>query len=152
MQQSDTMKLNPLDAIMPKVHSDNTLLLQVRKIVENHGGCSPAAKFLEVDKTTLWRFIKTGCAIERTRVTLRKSVVRHENAINENSSALNKTLQGKEATLSLDDLQRMKTMLQMMILVIDSYAASAPNAPVNFASFGESSTSALDRSTSTLGG
>jgi hypothetical protein len=109
---------------MPKIQPDHDLLFQVNKIVEKYGGCSPAAKYIGVDKATLWRFLKTGCAIERTRTTLRKAVELRKSATSIGGGGENETNLGKLATLSLDDLQRIKSMFQTMILVIDSYELS----------------------------
>jgi hypothetical protein len=110
---------------MPKIAPDDNLLIEVRALVAKHAGCSAAAKFIGINKATLWRFLNTGAAIERNKAKLRAAVKEHENEPREPKSETSEADEGSRNRLSLDDLERMKSMCQTMILVIESYMASS---------------------------
>lgn len=114
---------------MPKISPDENLLMNVRALVAKNAGCSAAAKLIGIDKATLWRFLKTGSAIERNKAILRSAVEAAENEIHYRDSEANEAGTGSATGLSLDDLQRMKSMCQTMILVIESYTASSLKGP-----------------------
>lgn len=117
---------------MPKISPDENLLMNVRALVAKNAGCSAAAKLIGIDKATLWRFLKTGSAIERNKAILRSAVEAAENEIHYRDSEANEANEagaGSATGLSLDDLQRMKSMCQTMILVIESYTASSLKGP-----------------------
>jgi hypothetical protein len=110
---------------MPKIDRDDNLLIKVRALVAKHSGCSAAAKFIGINKATLWRFLNTGAAIERNKAKLRSAVDKPENEPCERKSETSEAGAGARNGLSLDDLERMKSMCQTMILVIESYMASS---------------------------
>lgn len=110
---------------MPKIAPDDNLLIKVRALVAMHAGCSAAAKFIGIDKVTLWRFLNTGAAIERNKAKLRSAVEECENEPGERKSEKSEAGAGLQNGLSLDNLETMKSMCQTMILVIESYMASS---------------------------
>lgn len=110
---------------MPKISPDENLLMNVRALVASNAGCSAAAKVIGINKATLWRFLKTGSAIERNKAILRSAVDAAESEPRDRDSETNEASTGPATGLSLDDLERMKSMCQTMILMIESFTASS---------------------------
>ncbi|MDE1713568.1 hypothetical protein PWG14_13420 (plasmid) [Chromobacterium amazonense] len=113
---------------MPKIECDKPLQVRLDQVIRNAGSPTAAAKLLGLERTMIWRFLKTGRAISKNREALSAALDAHEAQHKENA-----TIQAKNATnesflqlanLSLEDLQRMRAFFQSMIAVLDCYEKS----------------------------
>lgn len=98
--------------MMPKVQKDDQLIADVDAIIKQHGSCGNAAKRIGVDRGLLWRFQKSGCAIDRNRDKLRKAI----------SSQQYETNESKSERIELPrDLRTIREICRSLIMMIDRY-------------------------------
>ena len=109
---------------MPKVVRDERLAARVRAFIEQCGSTSAAAAALGVNKTLLWRFDRTGCAIDRTRTQLAEALGKHEKETVPAENGTNATVVGLPENVSTEDLVAMRAFFQNMLHVIDAYVGS----------------------------
>lgn len=109
---------------MPKVVRDEKLAARVRSFVEQRGSVSAAAAALGVDRTLLWRFNRTGCAIERTRAVFAAALEQYEKETSAGKSATSAAPAGLQPSVSVADLIAIRAFLQNMLNVIDAYPAN----------------------------
>ena len=109
---------------MPKVVRDEQLAARVRAFIKKCGSVSAAAIELDVDRTLLWRFNRSGCAIERTRALLAAGLEQHEKETAIGESATSAATAASPASVPVEDLIAMRAFLQNMLNVIDTYVGS----------------------------
>lgn len=109
---------------MPKVVRNQQLAERVRSFIDQSGSVSAAAVALNVDRTLLWRFNRSGCAIERTRASLAAALEQREKETAVGESATNVAPVGSPASVPVEDLMAIRAFLQNMLNVIDAYAGS----------------------------
>lgn len=113
---------------MPKTAPDKRLQEEAIAFVATLGNNgSEAARRTGVKKSTLWRFLQTGCAMEETRSAIREGISRNKSettALNEPSF---KSRQGK-ASITADDLKAIRAICQNMITLVDEYESSSGGA------------------------
>jgi hypothetical protein len=110
---------------MPKVPEDQDLRSQIEEFVRHVGTNEAAATLLDINKSTLWKFRRGGCAIDRTRTILREGLARNKRNENDKESEIN----GAESNVihktllpdQLEDLGKWRSMFQTMIVVIDLF-------------------------------
>ncbi|WP_176079490.1 hypothetical protein [Paraburkholderia tropica] len=110
--------------VMPRIAPDEILAADVRRFVDEVGGTAAAASRLGVEKTMLWRFARSGCAIRKNRVKLRAALDALQNAT-KNGNATSNAVQagGAGVRLSASTLNELRSTLTNMIVLIDAYAA-----------------------------
>jgi hypothetical protein len=109
---------------MPKVAPDEVLVTDVRRFVDEVGGAAAAAAILDVEKTMLWRFLRSGCAIGKNRVKLRVALDAQKNATKRENATGNAVPRGTpDPRLSASTLSELRNTLTSMIVLIDAYAA-----------------------------
>lgn len=109
---------------MPKVVRDEQLAARVRAFIEQRGSVSAAAVTLDVDRTLLWRFNRSGCAIERTRALLTAALEQYEKETVIGESVTSAAPLGLPASVPVEDLIAMRAFLQNMLNVIDAYVGN----------------------------
>jgi hypothetical protein len=121
--------------IMPKVVRDERLAARVRLFVERRGTVAAAATALGVSRTLLWRFHRSGCAINRTRTLLAEALGQYEKETSPAESETTEAPAGLPRSVSVDDLIAMRAFVQNILNVIDAYVAtpSGDAATVGFA-------------------
>jgi hypothetical protein len=123
---------------MPRVSKDVELHGEVRAFVSNSGGVAKAARLLGFDRSTLWRFLKTGCALEQTRLKIQAGLKRNESATNAPLRNRMEAVLDKEPVPVLgDELKVMRAFCQKMMALIDMYEHQ-----VSLASHGASASAA----------
>jgi hypothetical protein len=111
---------------MPKIVKDDLLQDKVRALVQAAGSYAAAARMLDINKVTIWRFHETGCAIDRTRVAIKEALRRVESEINnkksvtDNAGNVTNSL-GKKTDLQVPDLRMIRAFCQSMIALVDAY-------------------------------
>jgi hypothetical protein len=117
---------------MPKVKEDLDLVRKTRLLVERLGGIGVAAHYAGMDKTTLWRFLKNGRAIEKNRELLRIALGVQKNEMPGASNEQNAKKSETAAARPLPhDLRRIRAMCQSMMVVIDMYETWAQVVPAH---------------------
>lgn len=107
---------------MPKVKEDLDLVSKTRDLVDRLGSLGVAAQHVGMDKTTLWRFLKNGRAIEKNRELLRRALGVQQKEMQSASGEQNAKKSETAAARQLPhDLQRIRAMCQSMMVVIDMY-------------------------------
>lgn len=107
---------------MPRVLEDVKLRDEVRQFVSDTGSISKAAQLLGFDRTTLWRFHNTGCALEQTRLKIQAALKRNESATNASSHSGTESIPGKDLAPVLgDELKVMRAFCQKMLAMIDMF-------------------------------
>ena len=116
---------------MPRIECDKSLQARLEQVVRNEGNPTVAAKQLCLERTMIWRFFKTGCAIPKNREALVVALDAYEarqrkNATSATSATKNSTNEsfGQIANLSPEHLRRMRIFFQSMIAVLDCYEKS----------------------------
>ncbi|MGE8454819.1 MAG: hypothetical protein ACN6OP_30260, partial [Pseudomonadales bacterium] len=107
---------------MPKVVRDERLAARVHAFIEQRGSVSAAAAAMGVSRTLLWRFDRTGRAIDRTRGLLAAALERYEKETASAESATSAAL--VPTSVSVDELIAMRAFFQNMLNVIDAYVAN----------------------------
>lgn len=116
---------------MPRVETDEALLREVRRYVESAGGVTKAARALGMDRSTLWRYLQSGSAIERNRAKLRQVARSQENETTAQESATNEQLPAASlAGCSIDELRKVRSMCRQAVMVIDWYEAHIAEAEI----------------------
>lgn len=111
---------------MPKVQTDQLLHSEVSAFIDEVGGVARAAKLLGLERSTLWRFRKSGCALERTRKTISEAMkMRNKNATSASIRDAHGTKAEDYVSLKQDDLVTMRAFCQKMLTLIDTYEALA---------------------------
>lgn len=114
---------------MPKVLEDVKLRDEVRQFVSNAGSISKAAQILGFDRTTLWRFHSTGCALEQTRLKIQAALKRNVSATNAAQRNSTESTLGKDLAPVLgDELKVMRAFCQKMLAMIDMFEHQASQA------------------------
>jgi len=106
---------------MPKLKKDDKLHQDVQNFVQAAGGLPQAAQQLGVGRVTLWRFCKTGCAIDRTRHRLSQGISRNKSATTESPAYETTTTQAPPRFVSDGDLKTMRLFCNGMMALIDMY-------------------------------
>lgn len=106
---------------MPKIQKDVELHQEVQQFVIKMGGIPQAAIQLGIDRTTLWRFNKSGCAIDRTRHALSDAIKRNKSATTEFAAHETRTKLDAPISISCNDLKTMRSFCQSMMALIDVY-------------------------------
>lgn len=118
---------------MPKVVPDDRLAEQVRTFVDICGGCGSAARKLGVNRASLWRFCQSGRAIPRTRARLIAGLSEQESATEATENATIETTNPVPASISFDDLARLRAFFQTMIMLVDAFAPQLAAATPQYA-------------------
>jgi hypothetical protein len=100
---------------MPKVVRDERLAARVRLFIEQRGTVASAAAALGVDRTFLWRFQRSGCAIGRTRTLLADALGRYEKETPLGKSATSAIPPELPPGVSANDLVAMRAFFQSML-------------------------------------
>ncbi|MBK0416119.1 hypothetical protein JD974_17050 [Chromobacterium haemolyticum] len=113
---------------MPRIECDKPLQARLEQVVRDTGNPTVAAKLLCLERTMVWRFFRTGCAIPKNREALVAALDTYEagqqkNATNATRKATTEPL-GQLANLSTEDIRRMRMFFQSMIAVLDCYEKS----------------------------
>lgn len=110
---------------MPRIERDKSLQARLEQVVRNAGNPTIAAKQLCLERTMVWRFFRSGCAIPKNREALVAALDAYEARQQKNAttSATNESF-GQLANLSPEDLRRMRMFFQSMIAVLDCYEKS----------------------------
>lgn len=106
---------------MPKLKKDDKLHQDVQNYVQAVGGLPQAAQQLGVGRVTLWRFCKTGCALDRTRHSLSQGISRNKSATTESPTQETTTTQTPPRFVSDEDLKTMRLFCNGMMALIDMY-------------------------------
>ena len=104
---------------MPKVLKDDLLQDEVRAVVREAGSFEAAASALHINKATLWRFHERGCAIARTRLTIREALKRIKSETNFAQNVTNST--NRDADDHVTNLRTIRAFCQSMIALVDAY-------------------------------
>jgi len=113
---------------MPKVMRDEGLAERVRLFIERRGTLSAAAVALGVDKTLLWRFNRSGCAIGRTRMQLTEALARFENETLQTENVTSVLRSQMPSGVSDGDLVALRAFFQNMLNLVDAFDANRPRA------------------------
>lgn len=103
---------------MPKVDKDNQLSARVAVFVAGERSYEAAASRLGVKTATLWRFVKKGAAIARTRNALESGLAKVESEMKRPSPSSPAQGVGGEAFF-VEDLQEMRALCSRMVAWID---------------------------------
>lgn len=113
---------------MPKIECDKPLQVRLDQAIRNAGSPAAAAKQLGLERTMIWRFLKTGRAISKNREAISAALDAHEAQHVENATEKTKNATEESflqlTNLSLEDLQKMRVFFQSMIAVLDCYEKS----------------------------
>ncbi|WP_139260404.1 hypothetical protein [Duganella sacchari] len=109
--------------IMPKVQKDDALHTEIQAIVALCGGLGKAEKALQINRATLWRFCKSGCAIDRTRQQLEVAAKRYRSETNNFVSRQEKKMPASDE-LRIDQLRKIRAFCQSMITFVDAFEST----------------------------
>ena len=116
---------------MPRVRMDRELHAEVLKLEAVIGNKSKLAIKLGVDRSTLLRFCSTGKAIDKTRETIQKGLIRYKN---ETSDTPEKAHASIGATLTgniREDMQMLRSLCTTVLTVLDGYEKLLANGTNN---------------------
>lgn len=110
---------------MPRIECDKSLQVRLEQVIRDAGTPAAAAKQLGLERTMVWRFLKTGCAIPKNREALATALEVHESR-QQKSATENVAVDPfvKFVDLSLEDVWRVRAFCQSMIAVLDCYEKS----------------------------
>lgn len=113
---------------MPKVNKDDLLLEKVAAFVSQEQSYEAAATRLNVKTTTLWRFVKSGTAIGRTRAALELGLtkVNRERKMERTGSAAPERAMGLKG-FSGKDLSEMRALCSRVVAWLDMAEAALAN-------------------------
>jgi len=139
---------------MPKLKKDDKLHQDVRSYVQAAGGLPQAAQQLGVGRVTLWRFCKTGCALDRTRHRLSQGISRNKSATTESPTQETTTTQTPPRFVSDEDLKTMRLFCNSMMALIDMHEQlSLSQGPTRTSLLGErASASVVDTENNVVSG
>jgi len=106
---------------MPKVGTDSELLAQVLALEEEVGNLSKIAVLLNVDRSTLWRFIRTGRAIERNREMIRSGLLRIKSETNVQTAQVNEATPFTLSASIHEDVRMLRSLCTTVLTVLDGY-------------------------------
>lgn len=116
---------------MPRVKIDNELQAEVLALESVIGNQSKLAVILGVDRSTLLRFRSNGRAIDKTRETIRKNLIRYNKEASGIPEKVNASI-GVTLTGSIqEDMQMLRSLCTTVLTVLDGYEKLLANgAPV----------------------
>jgi hypothetical protein len=107
---------------MPKIPPDESLCADVELLVDRHGSPAAAARVSGIDRSTLGRIRKSGCALE---INARK--IRDAAASIKNDKNATKSVAGDMPP----DLRTVREACLSLIMIIDWYEAWSSHAQMN---------------------
>lgn len=108
---------------MPKVQKDEALHAEIQAIVGLCGGLGKAEKVLQINRTKLWRFCKSGCAIGRNRQQLELAAKRYRSETG-NSGFRHEEKIPASNELRIDELRKIRAFCQSMISFVDAFEST----------------------------
>lgn len=106
---------------MPRVGTDNELLAEVLALEALVGNKSKLAVMLGVDRSTFLRFRSSGRAIDKTRETIRKGLIRHKNETSGSTEKVNASLSATLTGNMREDMQMLRSLCTTVLTVLDGY-------------------------------
>ncbi len=116
---------------MPRVRISFELLAEVLQLEAKIGNKSKLAATLGVERSTFLRFCSTGKAIDKTRETIRKGLIRYKN---ETSDIPEKAHASVGAALTgniREDVQMLRSLCTTVLTVLDGYEKLLANGTNN---------------------
>lgn len=106
---------------MPRVRTDDELLAEVLALEAVIGNKSKLAKLLEVDRSTFLRFCSSGKAIDKTRETIRKGLIRYKNETSGSTEKVNASIGATLTGNIREDMQMLRSLCKTVLTVLDGY-------------------------------
>ncbi|QDC44769.1 helix-turn-helix domain-containing protein [Methylophilus medardicus] len=116
---------------MPRVKVDSELLAEVQALEAAIGNQSKLAHMLGVDRSTLLRFCSTGKAIDKTRETMRKGLIRYKNETTGSSEKVSASIGATLTGNIQEDMQMLRSLCTTVLTVLDGYEKLLANGTNN---------------------
>ncbi|MDO9204147.1 hypothetical protein [Methylotenera sp.] len=116
---------------MPRVVTDDELLAEVLAFEKTVGSRSKLAIKLGIDRSTFWRFCRTGRAIDKTREAIREGLMRNKNETNGNFGKVKTSIENTFVDNIREDMQSLRSLCTTVLTVLDGYEKLLANGTAN---------------------